>query len=636
MNVLLLIATEPAVSESVKAAAADTDLVLVEPDLDQAKRRLASIEVDALFIDDTVLHGLRNLAAVKDLAPGKPVVVISSRGDVISQADLYRAGADQVLVKPFAPQDVHRMLEQSTSVVRAPASSPLAELAVPGGAPALHQHQIALRWLSRAATNRSEATQLCESLLETVSDIFNLVRAAIVLDTGNGLNIVASSGISHSIVKSLRLEYHRGLMRWFDEHACLFDRHTGQDAPAAQKELRLLNGQLAAPFLQDGEVFGAIILGEKISGLNYSGEERDLLALLARAASQAIERQQKQHQVQRSESSLRDMFTDAPVGLLSVDKNRIVTMLNRHGESLLSLQKDALIGERLQRAGSAFADVVMRTLRNNEPTQQNVYDAATGRHLQVQAQPLADGGAIVSFGPLHEVHVNTEEIAYSPFWEYLSSRVAQEIKNPMVAINTFAQLLPKRYDSDDFRDAFSRVVQQEINRINNVVETLFQFARNPKLSLQKCNVNQAIRDVLHSFEEVLEARSIELNTSLDPGMLEAELDPVFFSQALQNVLQNAIDAMPAGGKLAVRSEQQNNRASIMISDTGPSISTDDAENIFLPFYSTKEQGMGLGLPIANRILQQHQGALRLVTSESGEKLFSIELPTVPAASLHTN
>lgn len=136
-----------------------------------------------------------------------------------------------------------------------------------------------------------------------------------------------------------------------------------------------------------------------------------------------------------------------------------------------------------------------------------------------------------------------------------------------------------------------------------------------------------MKGVLRSFEDELRARSIEVETAFDPSLPDVELDPVYFAQALHNVVQNSIDAMPGGGKLNVSTRSGSDRCEVMVHDSGPGIPEQDAPLIFMPFFSTKEQGMGLGLTTANRIIKQHRGELRLLSSEEGGSTFALSVPS---------
>ena len=145
------------------------------------------------------------------------------------------------------------------------------------------------------------------------------------------------------------------------------------------------------------------------------------------------------------------------------------------------------------------------------------------------------------------------------------------------------------------------------------------------MNLRPGDINNTVREALKKFEEELAAHSIRLETHLDPQLGEAEFDAAYLARALENVVQNSIEAMPEGGRLAVQTKAAPGDMEIVIEDSGPGVPAQEEKHIFLPFYSTKERGMGLGLPIAGRIMQQHQGELRLAAGGPGTK-FVLKLP----------
>ena len=628
MKVILVIAEQVGVWEALRAALPDGDLVLHERNVASARRRIMSITVDAILLDESGSKGEDLVESVKDMAPGVPLAVLSAREDILTQAALTRAGANAVVTKPFSYETLHEAMNtlvQAAVVVEAPAYHTDIPLAAPLS---LGQHQMALRWISRLTNCRGDRQRLARRMIEATADIFDAVRCSLLMEERGVVIVAASHGLSSHITDQLQFSFESGMMCWFDGHACLFDASAVQSAPKATKELKILRGTLAAPLMGDGLVFGALVLGQKASGLPYSQEERELLSLFTRAVEMFFERNDEVAAGANTSPHQQKLLNTMPVGLVTVSSDRKVTMMNRHAETLLSASSGDIVGGSVQKLGSAFADVVMRTLADRLPKFNEVIrEPRSNTNLSVSVSLGDEGGVMATFLPEPEEAVANEEVAYSPFWEYLSTRVAQEIKNPMVAINTFAQLLPRKYDSEEFRDAFSRVVQQEVGRINRVVETLFEFARNPKLRLQHCDINETVRSVLGSFQAELDKHSIKLAQVYEPGMMETDMDPIFFSQALHNIVQNSIDAMPGGGTIQVSTKKQDAMVEIRVADSGPGISQEDSDLVFLPFYSTKEQGMGLGLTIANRILNQHHGGVRWVSDEKNGNYFSLAIPT---------
>ena len=124
----------------------------------------------------------------------------------------------------------------------------------------------------------------------------------------------------------------------------------------------------------------------------------------------------------------------------------------------------------------------------------------------------------------------------------------------------------------------------------------------------------------------LTARAIEVKTEWAPNLPAIDLDPVFFSQALHNVLRNSIEAMPSGGRIKVATTGKDGECEVCVTDTGPGVTEQDAPQIFMPFFSTKEQGMGLGLTMADRIMKQLDGELKLMRNEEGGGMFCFRLP----------
>ncbi len=639
MNVILVIADERAICEAMRAALPETDLILFEAGAEKAVRRLNTMQVDAVVIDDGPGLGAQALGVVLEAAPWAAVLVLSGRGDSETLANYTLAGARACLPKPFSCEALRAALDRAMRP-RVPLA---ARESRPHRLPAFDhdpvreagvgRHQMALRWVGRASNYLDDPKRLGQSLADALVDIFDTVRSAVLLETNSHVRVVASQGLSAQVTGSLLLGFGSGIMRWLEENGCLFDRLLQAGAAEAAKELQILGARFAVPLVCAGRVCGALAIGEKASGAEYTMEDRELFTVLARCASGIFERSQSHRDASHRHHRLNTVFAHVPAGVVVVAANKTVAMMNQQAESILRLRAVDVLGRSVQKLGSGFADAVLRTLSDGQPRVNHAFhDPAVNGTLQLNVAPMGADGVVVLFSKAAEPTVQAREGAYSPFWEHLAGRVAQEIKNPMVAINTFAQLLPRKYDSEDFRDAFSSVVQKEVQRINSVVETLFDFARKPELILRRVNLNETVRAVLHSFEDELARRAIKLQAEWEPTSPEADLDVSQFRHAIEQVLRNSMDAMPGGGTLKVATRRKDDACQIVINDTGTGIPPGDAPNIFMPFYSTKEHGMGLGLATAARIAQEHAGDINLAESSEKGSTFVISIPVAANAS----
>lgn len=643
MNIVLAIVEDRTVRESLRAAIPKTDLLLLENSVDDALRRMVSMQADVILLDDGPRLGMDALPALRDGLPvaaqhgRRPgIVVLSGRSDMETTAAFMHAGAERCLPKPFRLDDLQEALKTRPS--GSADQAPVVQAAPADARPPreLGQHQMALRWMSRNTAYLEDPTKLCDSLVDAVVDILDASRAAVLVQHNGGFRVGSSHGIPAQVAQELSLSYFSGLMRRFETQPGLLDR-TNQSLPYdVTKEINAFGGRIALPLLTAGRTCGALIVGDKISGGDYDAEERELLAVMVRCTSACLEKARRYREISRQQSRLDAVLSNLRAGVVTVDPDGRITMLNESAEHILQLRANDVLGRRVQKLGSAFADVVLRSMESGQPLlRQEIRDVALQARLGLSVTPLGPEGAVAMFTRLPEQpdtvdDAPNENVEFSPIWEHLSARVAQEIKNPMVAISTFAQLLPTRYDSNEFRDEFYSVVQSEVGRINQVVDLLYSFARRPRLDLQRGDLNETVRQVLDGLTSEIEDRGVEVKLELCDAPLQLEQDPLLLAQAVHNVMHNAIEAMPQGGRLSIATVRDNGNCTITISDTGPGVPESARTDIFQPFFSTKETGMGLGLTMAHRIVRQHEGTLEYVNGAQSGAEFRF---TFPAAAV---
>ncbi len=199
----------------------------------------------------------------------------------------------------------------------------------------------------------------------------------------------------------------------------------------------------------------------------------------------------------------------------------------------------------------------------------------------------------------------------------LAAGMAHEIKNPLTSIKTFAEYLPKKYDDPEFREKFSRIVVDEVDRVNNIVKQLLEFSKPSPPDLKPVLVGDLLDQTLGLLNNNMVRYNIEAIKELDMFAL-VQADRNQLKQAFLNLFLNAIQSMRDGGKLhvSVRTEQ-GGKTRISISDTGSGMAPDQIQHAFDPFFTTKEDGTGLGLAIVHSIITKHGGKIE-IQSELGK------------------
>jgi signal transduction histidine kinase len=156
-----------------------------------------------------------------------------------------------------------------------------------------------------------------------------------------------------------------------------------------------------------------------------------------------------------------------------------------------------------------------------------------------------------------------------------------------------------------------------VNHLTETVEQVLNFARPVNLAPRPADLNQIVSDVLQLLRPQMSANRIEQRVELDERGCPGLVDEASVRSALMNLILNAVQAMPGGGTLGVRTEADGGRPRVEITDTGRGMTAEQLESVFEPFYTTKSQGLGLGMPYARKVVEQHGGAIS-VESRVGE------------------
>jgi two-component system sensor histidine kinase HydH len=345
------------------------------------------------------------------------------------------------------------------------------------------------------------------------------------------------------------------------------------------------------------------------------------------------------------ERTLRELETytqlvvdNVPEGLITTDQAGRIVSTNARAEAMLDPEGRGLVGLPLSQVFGDSAGFVDQVLGSGQVVAEVETECRgpAGRDLpvSVSAAPLlgADGqrlGAVFALRDLTEMAKLREDLSRSKRLAALgelAAGVAHEIRNPLSAIRGLVLYLAKKFPSDSAEAEYAGVVVSEVDRMGRVIGGLLDFARPKAPEFARADLSKIIRHALTLIEDEARAARVEVDFQMDEGLPPVRVDRDQMTQVLLNLLVNALEAMPEGGRLQVNVHRETDQAEIRVSDTGPGISSENLSRLFDPFHTTKKKGSGLGLAIAQRIVENHGGTIRVDSRAGLGTTFLVRLP----------
>lgn len=340
-----------------------------------------------------------------------------------------------------------------------------------------------------------------------------------------------------------------------------------------------------------------------------------------------------------------EVVTNLPVGLIATGRDGRIAFFNEAAERITGLNFHDVRGKDpdkvlpSQWCGlKAFLDRGQTVL---EQEMECNFSDQTTVPLSVSATRIVNEegdfvGNILMLRDLGEVRRLQEEIRRKEKLAALgglAAGVAHEIRNPLSSIKGLASFFGNKFaEGSDDREA-AAVMVREVDRLNRVISELLEFARPSALNLKPKDVNELLEHSVRLVRQDAKTKNIDINLSKGDNLPLALLDPDRFSQCLLNVYLNAIHAMDEGGVLSVRTLPGNNEdIKVEIEDTGKGIDPGDLDKIFDPYFTTKSSGTGLGLAIVHKIIEAHQGSIKVRSTPGTGTAFTISIPAQSSAN----
>jgi PAS domain S-box-containing protein len=519
-----------------------------------------------------------------------------------------------------------------------------------------------LQDFGRTLAQTTALPQLLDSLVRRLSDMLSVRKVAIFIEDANipsGFRLAHASGIDRDIVLPVNIKKTirtRSLGRGF---IVAHDLETEQDLSIDPDGLGTLSSTYEelhyyVPCVVRDRMVAIIGIGRTTTGAMLTSEDTDLLRALSGYVAVAIDNSllyrsemEKADELARLKEFSENIVESVNVGILVVDFDGRITTWNSALEEIFGISRERALRRSID---DIFDRDLIETIQN--VIGQEDWSIRDTRHIYKYNASTEDGRPLtvnVSLAPFEAAHgvitgtlVVIENVTERAQLEQqllereklssiglLAAGVAHEVNTPLAGISSYAQmLLHQTSDADPKRGLLEKIHLQTV-RASGIVNNLLNFSRTGDAEFRELDLNRVLDDTLQLLEPQLRTAKFELARNFSDGLHPAYGSASKLQQVFMNLILNARDAMPNGGKLTIHTRAVDSSLVVDFRDTGIGIAPENIARIYDPFFTTKEvgQGTGLGLALSYGIIQEHNGRI-FVESRPGEGAhFTIKLPT---------
>jgi len=446
---------------------------------------------------------------------------------------------------------------------------------------------------------------------------------------------------SKEVVGTLMVDYYyqkeeRSKLYEIIEHGTIVSNY---DIQLVRKDGKVIDISLSLSLLRDenGKVIGTVGISRDITEWKRTQEQ---LREYSHKLESMVEK--RTLELETSKSRFEAMLRGIADGIIFADKQNKITFMNNAAEEIFNMKREEWFGRDFRDCHSALshekAIQLIQDMRDGKIKSYAVELQAGEKAVFAHFSSIMHGSEYMGIifiardvterKKLREELVRSEKLALVG---KMSATIAHELRNPLAPIGGFARLIHKKLENESPLKKYAELIVKEIDRLEELLHEYLGFTKEVKPVHQSVNMEQLIAELLVFYKDTLAASNIQVHTRFSSETVMVSIDPALIKQALINIFNNAIQAMPDGGTLTIESNTKEKGGKLYVSvsvrDTGAGIPDDVKKNIFDPFYTTKVHGLGLGLPVARGIVESHGGEIEVKSTKGKGTTFTINLPT---------
>jgi len=490
---------------------------------------------------------------------------------------------------------------------------------------------------------------LTKKFTSRVERTFGVERAHVFVREGEGRELVsdvqgARLGMDDPLV---------GMLRGVD-YLPLRDHPGAAETMTGACLIGGLGMEYLLPMTVEGEIVAVLGIGTPHHGEPLTSEDLQLLVSLCRHAAVAFEGArlysavaEKVREVQNLKDFNESILESSHVGLLVTDPGGTLVGVNGSFETLYGARRDELVGRPIDDilppgllppgapVEAAAPPEGVRGYRVSLRTRDGRRLIANLTHAALRGRDGNPCGRVITVDDVTDQVAREEELQQREHLAsigLLASGIAHEVNTPLTGISSYTQMLLERRRPDDPEYGILKRIEQQAFRAAGIAGSLLNFSRQRDGDYEHLDAGDMLRETLELFETHLRGRRIELQRDIEPSLPPVLGNRGRLQQVLMNLLLNAADAMPRGGRLEVIGRAVAGRVRLEVADTGIGIAPEHMEHIYDPFFTTKPRGSGtgLGLSVSYGIVKEHSGTLTAQSQPGEGSRFIISLPAADA------
>lgn len=646
---------------------------------EEAIKTLRFTEIDVIFKEATPAQ--RELSAfvakARQLRPFMLVVYVLPRDTAGPDDDEAIAEvADFVLLQPFTSRHLHGVLRQAEEKLRL-LQEVSALRASRRDSPALPLHEDSARYtevsshaltqvvkeFAKALAAGFDLPRVLDLFLDAVSEMARPSRSAILLadQEGSRYRVRAFRGLAPHLVEAVSLPADDGLPLWLAAEGRLIqidEAHERLVEPTAReikRELGVLQAVLAIPLICRGELVAILTLGQRITGGAYSRRETEVLFNLATHLATVIRDIRVHHLLQYQKEFNESILAHMSNGVITISPEEKVVMMNRRAEEILGMAARDVLNRDLRVLPSPLGDLLFETLtRGRSLNHSELQLALRNLPLEVSTYPVVgDGtaplGAVLVFEDLTAQRALALEKRSAEQLQLLTqvvARIADEIKNPLVSISTFIELLPERYDDASFRHHFASVVGRDVRRLVQIFDKLAALVNDGDYKLAPVDLRRVAGDCLAelgaqqippagaearllTFTDELTQKHVTANLSYEGQSFLVRGDHAMLRKAIAYLvwyLLRKTSSQEAKISLTISRLAPDERLRLIVASRSADVRQEELRCIFDPIQVVQENLIDVGPCVSQRIVEAQGGQLE-ARQDRGEVSFIMILPT---------